>query len=106
MRSHAQVGHFARGLVGGHALGQAAQVLDQHHAQGGGQRPHLAQVEFARLLVGAQELHQQVFIEGAVGVGHEGPGHAVDARQAGQRLVQQHRQGARSSCAASRRGSP
>jgi hypothetical protein len=89
----AQVGHLACRLVGGHALGQAAQVFDQHHAQGGGQRPHLAQVQFARLLVGAQKLHQQIFIERAVGVRHEGPGHAIDARQAGQRLFQQHRQG-------------
>ena len=35
---------------------------------------------------------QQLFVEGAVGVGDEGPGDAIDARQAGQRLVLQHRQ--------------
>ena len=50
----AQVGHFACGLVGGHALCQAAQVLDQHHTQGGGQRPHLGELELARFLVRAQ----------------------------------------------------
>ena len=91
----AQVGHLARRLVGGHALGQAAQAFDQDHAQGGGQRPHLAELELAGLLVGAQELRQQLFVECAIGVGHEGPGHAIDPRQAGQRLVLQHRQGAK-----------
>ena len=89
----AQIGHFARGLVGRLALGQAAQVLDQHHAQGGRQRPDLAQPELARLLIGEQELDQQLLVEGAVGMGDESPGHAVDARQAGQRRIEQLGQG-------------
>lgn len=89
----AQVGHLSGSLVGGQAFGQAAQVLDQHHPQRGGQGPDLAQRELATLLVGRQEVQQQFFIEGAVAVGHEGPGDAVHAWQAGQRLVQQHRQG-------------
>ena len=88
----AQVGGLAGGLVRRHALGQPAQVFNQHHPQGGGQGPHLAQVQGACFLVGAQKLHQQVFIKRAVGVRHKGPGDAVDARQAGQRLVHQHRQ--------------
>ena len=91
----AQIGHLARGLVGGHPLGQAAQVLDQHHPQRGRQGPHLAQRQLAGLLVGHQVVHQQVFIEGRIGVGDEGPGHAIDAWQAGQRRVLQHRQGAK-----------
>ncbi len=88
----AQVGQFAHRLLRGQAFGQPAQVFHQHHAQGGRQRPHLGQAELARFLVRAQELHQQFLVEGAVGVGHEGPGHAIHARQAGQRLVHQHRQ--------------
>ena len=91
----AQIGHLAGGLVDGHPLGQAAQVLDQHHPQRGGQGPDLAQCQFAGLLVGHQVVHQQVFVEGRIGVRHEGPGHAVDAGQAGQRRVLQHRQGAK-----------
>ena len=91
----AQVGHFACCLVGGHPLGQPAQVFDQHHPQRGRQRPDLAQVQLAGLLVGAEKGHQQLFTERTIGVGDKGPGHAVDPRQAGQRRVQQHRQGAK-----------
>ncbi len=83
----AQVGDRARRLVGGRALGEAAQVLEQDDAQGRRQGPQLAQRELADLFVGAQEMDQQVVVEGAVGVGDEGPGDAVDARQADQRLV-------------------
>ena len=90
-----QVGHLARGLVQRQALGQAAQVLDQHHAQGGGQGPQLGQMQLAGLLVGAQVGHQQRFVESAVGVGHKGPGHAVDPWQADQGLVAQRRQAAK-----------
>ncbi|MDZ7589756.1 MAG: hypothetical protein U5L05_03505 [Rubrivivax sp.] len=50
----AQIGHLARGLLRGCAFGQAAQVFHQHHAQGGGQGPHLAQLQFAAFLVGNQ----------------------------------------------------
>ncbi|MBK7119259.1 MAG: hypothetical protein IPH64_09800 [Comamonadaceae bacterium] len=88
----AQVGHLARRLVRGHALGQAAQVFDQHDAQGRGQRPHLAQLEFAGFLVGAQEAGQQPLVKGAVGMGHKSPGDAIDARQSRQRAVLQDRQ--------------
>ena len=88
----AQAGEFARGLVAGDAVGQAAQVLHQHHAQRGGQRPQLALAEFALVLVGVEETLQQRGVEGAVGVGHKGPGHAVNARQAHQGRVLQHRQ--------------
>ena len=42
-----EVGHLARRLVGGQALGEAAQVLDQHHTQRGRQGPHFAQTQLA-----------------------------------------------------------
>ena len=38
----AAVCDLARGLVGGHAFCKTSQILDQHHAQRGGQRPHFA----------------------------------------------------------------
>ena len=88
----AQVGDLARGLVRGHALGQPAQVLDQHDPQGRRQRPQFSERELARFLVSLQEVDQQLFVEGAVGVRDERPGDAVDARQPDQRLVLQHRQ--------------
>ena len=91
----AQIGQLARCLVGGNALGQAAQVLDQHHTQRGGQGPHLAQVQLARLLVGTQELRQQFLVERAVCVGNKSPRHAVHARQARERFVQEHGQRAK-----------
>ena len=87
----AQVRDLARGLVGGRALGEPAQVLEQDDAQRRRQRPQLAEGELADLLVGTQEVNEQIVVEGAVGVGDEGPGDAVDARQADQRLVLQHR---------------
>ena len=90
-----QVGHFARRLLNGHPLGQPAQVLDQHHPQCGGQCPDLAQAQFAGFLIGAEVGHQQLFTERTIGVGDKGPGHAVDPWQAGQRGIQQHRQGAK-----------
>ena len=86
------VGGVARHLQQGGALGQAAQVLQQHHAQGAGQGPQLGQGQGAGLLVGAQIGVQQLQVQAGIGVGHPGPGHAVDARQAGQRFVAQARQ--------------
>ena len=86
------IGMGIGGSGGRHALGQAAQVLDQHHAQGGGQSPQLAQRQLARVLVGAQKIAQQIFIKGAVGVRHKSPGHPVNARQTGQMGLHQHRQ--------------
>ena len=90
-----QVGHLARRLLDRNPFGQPAQILDQHHPQRGGQRPDLAQAQFAGLLVGAEVGHQQLVAERAIGVGDKGPGYAVDPRQAGQRGVEQHRQGAK-----------
>ena len=88
----AQVGDLARGLVGRRALGEPAQVLEQDDAQRRRQRPQLAEGELADLLVGTQEVNEQIVVEGAVGVGDEGPGDAVDARQADQRLVLEDRE--------------
>ena len=87
-----EVGEFARGLVAGQPLGQAAQVLDQHHPQRRRQRPQLGQRQLAPALVGGEKVREQLFVEGAVGVCDEGPGHAVDARQTRQGLLDQYRQ--------------
>jgi hypothetical protein len=54
-------GEFARSLLARNAIDQSAQVLHQHHAQGGGQRPQLALTEFAGLLVGVEKMLQQGF---------------------------------------------
>ena len=42
-----EVGYLARRLVGGQALSEPAQVLDQHHTQRGRQGPHFAQTQLA-----------------------------------------------------------
>jgi hypothetical protein len=54
------VREFARDLVLGDALGHAAQVLQQHHAQRRGQRPQFAQREFVDVLVGVEEGGEQL----------------------------------------------
>ncbi len=87
-----QTGEFTRGLVAGNAVGQAAQVFHLHHPQRGGQCPELAVAELLHLLVGVEKVGEQRFIERTVGVRHERPGDAVDAGQALQRCVLQHRQ--------------
>ena len=88
------VGRLACRFFSGHALGQAAQVFHQHHAQCGGQGPQLALGEGLVLLVGLQQLDHQARFEGAVGVGHIGPGDGVDAWQSGQRADCQNGQAA------------
>ena len=87
-----QVRDLARCLVGGEAFGQTAQILDQHHPQRGRQGPELAEREFTGLLIRAEKVREQVLVECAVSVRDEGPGHAVDARQTSERLVDEHRQ--------------
>ena len=87
-----QIRDLARRLVRAQPLGQAAQVFDQHHAQRRRQRPELAEREFASLLVSTEKAREQLFVERAIGVRDEGPRDAIDARQAGQRRVDQHRQ--------------
>ena len=86
----AKIGDRAGGLVGGHTLSQAAQVFDQHHAQGRGQRPQLAQIQLTRFLVGAQKLSQQFFVKCAVGVRDKSPCDTINPRQARQWLIPQH----------------
>lgn len=88
----AQAGQLLRGLMAGQALGQAAQVFDEHHTQRGGQRPQLALAQLTGLLVSVQVLHEQRFIERTVGMGHKRPGHTVHTRQAHQRGVFEHGQ--------------
>ena len=65
--------------------GEAPQILDQDDAQRDGHRPQFADGERLHLLIGVQEARQHVGIEAAVGVGHEGPCHAEDARISGKR---------------------
>ena len=86
------VGHFSGRHAGGHVFSQAPQVFNQHHAQGRRQGPQLTQGQIAHILVGAEKMRQQVFVERAVVVGHKGPGHAINTGQTGQWLVNQHRQ--------------
>ena len=90
-----QIGELARRLVRRHPFGQAAQVLDQDHAQCCRQGPGFAKGQLTRFLIGTQKLNQQLFIKGTVGVRHKGPCHAVDAWQADQRLIHQNRQAAK-----------
>lgn len=85
------VDDIARGLQRRKAFRQAAQVLDQHHPQGGGQRPEFGQGERALFLIGLEVAGQQLDVEAAVGMRHPRPGDAIDAGQAGQRLVTQTR---------------
>ena len=84
---------FPCDLVPGDAIGHAAQVLQQHHTQGGWQGPEFAQAEFADFLVGMQESNEQHRVQHAVGMRHIGPGNAIDTRQARQRFVEQFGQG-------------
>ena len=86
------VRRISRSLLRCGAFGQAAQVLDQHHAQGRVQRPQLGQRQRLYLLVGAQIGFEQACIEATVGVRDPRPGHAVDARQASQWFISQERQ--------------
>ena len=76
------MGNLTRDLVPGDAVSHAAQVFQQHHTQGGRQRPQLAQREFTDFLVGVQKRGEQLGVQHAVGVGHISPGNAIDTRQA------------------------
>ena len=78
--------------AGGDLVGEAAQVLDQHDAQGDRDGPQLADGERLHALVGGDEAAQGVGIEVAVGVRDEGPGEAEHARIAGERARGQFRQ--------------
>ena len=91
----AKIGNFPGCLVGCHAFCEAAQALNQHNPQRGGQCPHFAERQFTRFLVGVQKLYQQVLVEGTVGVCNKSPGHAVHPWQTRQWLVHQHRQRAK-----------
>ena len=84
-----RVGLLARRPPAHDALGQAAEVLDEHDAKGDGHRPQLADGQRLHALVGLHEPPEHLRVEPAVGVGHEGPGQAVHARVAGQRPLGQ-----------------
>jgi hypothetical protein len=78
------VGLLARGPARHDAPRRAPQVLHEHDAQRDRHRPQLADRQRLNALVGAHESAQQRGIEAAVGVRDEGPGHAEDARIAGE----------------------
>ncbi len=73
-------------------LGQAAQVLDQDHAQRDRHRPELADGQRLHPLVGADEAPQRLLVEPAVGMGDEIVGERVDPRVAAQGAVAELRQ--------------
>ena len=70
------VGIGPRAAPGGHLVGQATQVFDQHDAQGDGHCPQLADGQRLDLLIGDDKALQDVRVEVAVGVGDKRPGHA------------------------------
>ena len=68
-----------------YSFGDAPQVLDKDDPQGDRDRPKLANGQRLDTLVGGNETAQQLCIEATVGVRHESPGDAQDARIAGKR---------------------
>ena len=60
----------------GHLVGEAAEVLDQHDAQGDRYRPQFADGQRLDLLISDDKALQDVRVEVAVGVGDKRPGHA------------------------------
>ena len=75
------------GLMAGRAalhdpLGEAPEVLHEHHPQGDGDGPQLADGERLHALECADEALERVGLEAAVRVGDEGPGEAEHARVA------------------------
>ncbi len=82
-----RVGGFAGGGVIDDDGGQTAQILHQHHRQGGRQRPEFADLQRLHALIGVDEAGQHQWIEAAVGVGDIGPSQRQHARGALERAV-------------------
>ena len=57
-----------------------SEILHEHHAQGNGDRPELADRQWLHTLVSAHEAPQHFRIEPAVAVRNERPSEPVDAR--------------------------
>ena len=74
-----EIGLFALRTVADDAHRRAPEILDQHDAQRDGHGPELTDGQRLHVLIGAHEAAEQVGIEAAVGVRHEGPGDAEDA---------------------------
>jgi hypothetical protein len=81
------VGLLARRTPANDALRQASKILDEHDAQRDRHRPQLAHGQRLHALVGLHEPPERFGIEPAVGMRHERPGDAIDARIAGQRAL-------------------
>jgi hypothetical protein len=71
------------------AFGDPPEILDQDDPQRNGRRPELANRQRLDLLIGVHEARPDIDVEPAVGVGDEGPGHAEDARIAGERAIRE-----------------
>jgi hypothetical protein len=84
-----QISLLAERAVRHLGFGEPAEVLDQHDAQGGGKRPQLADGQRLHLLVSPDIAAEYFWIETAIRVGDEGPGHAENARIEGERAVGQ-----------------
>ena len=80
---------FTRDLARRDLVRHPAQVLQQHHAQGGRQGPELGQAQLADFLVGVEEGAQDLGIENTVGMGHIGPGDSIDPGQTFQRCLRE-----------------
>ena len=62
------------------ALRESSKILHQHHPQGDGDRPQLADGQRLDALIGQHESAEQIRIEATVRVRDKGPGDAVDTR--------------------------
>ena len=74
------VGLLARGAPPHDRLRHAAEILDEHDPDRDRDRPELADRERLDTLVGVDEAAQRLGVQAAVGVRHERPRQAVDAR--------------------------
>ena len=75
---------LARGAAGNDAPGGASKILHEHDPQRDRDRPQFPDRQRLNALVGAHEAAQHLRIEAAVRMGDKGPGHAEDARIAGE----------------------
>ena len=70
----------------GDAVGEPAEIFEQHEAEADRDRPELAESQDRGVLVRLDEAFQRLPIAAAVGVGDEGLGQDVDARAAAGKL--------------------
>src|SRR5579864_7793970 len=83
------IGVLPRGATAYDACRGAPEIFHQHDTQRNRDCPELADGQWLNALVGADETTQRFGIEAAVGVRHEGPGHAEHPWVAVKRSVAQ-----------------